>query len=270
MWDQFIDRSIDGLDVFIQTNVVGTTSLLTQAHSYWNSLSGPEKESFRFIHVSTDEVFGSLGQEGLFSEVSPYEPNSPYAASKAASDHFVGAWHKTYGLPSIITNCSNNYGPYHLPEKLIPLTILNALENRLIPIYGDGRQIRDWMHVNGHVIGLVKAFTDGVPGQTYCFGGNMERTNMEVVDSICEAVDRIALGREPAKSLIRLVEDRPGHDRRYAMDISKVQRDLNWSPSFDFNTGLEKTVDWYVSNRDWWEPLLDFAQKRVGRGRSSA
>ncbi|KFC63295.1 dTDP-glucose 4,6-dehydratase [Bosea sp. LC85] len=252
--ESHVDRSIDGPGAFIQTNVVGTFVLLQVALDHWRALPQDEKISFRFHHVSTDEVFGSLGAEGLFSETTPYQPTSPYSASKAASDHLVRAWHHTYGLPVVLSNCSNNYGPYHFPEKLIPLVILNALEGKELPVYGDGGQVRDWLHVEDHARALCLIAATGRPGESYNVGGNAERTNLDVVRAICGLVDRqapdVAIGSR--EKLIRFVADRPGHDRRYAIDASKIARELGWSPRESFESGLEKTVCWYLANPDWW------------------
>lgn len=252
--ESHVDRSIDGPGAFIQTNVVGTFVLLQAALEQWRALPQDERISFRFHHVSTDEVFGSLGAEGLFSETTPYQPTSPYSASKAASDHLVRAWHHTYGLPVVLSNCSNNYGPYHFPEKLIPLVILNALEGKELPVYGDGGQVRDWLHVEDHARALSLIAETGRPGESYNVGGNAERTNLDVVRAICGLVDSfapdVAIG--PREKLIRFVADRPGHDRRYAIDASKIARELGWSPWESFESGLEKTVRWYLANPEWW------------------
>lgn len=252
--ESHVDRSIDGPGAFIQTNVVGTFVLLQVALDHWRALPQDGKISFRFHHVSTDEVFGSLGAEGLFSETTPYQPTSPYSASKAASDHLVRAWHHTYGLPVVLSNCSNNYGPYHFPEKLIPLVILNALEGKELPVYGDGGQVRDWLHVEDHARALCLIAATGRPGESYNVGGNAERTNLDVVRAICGLVDRqapdVAIGSR--EKLIRFVADRPGHDRRYAIDASKIARELGWSPRESFESGLEKTVCWYLANPEWW------------------
>ncbi len=252
--ESHVDRSIDGPGAFIQTNIVGTYTLLQAALAHWRGLPAQEQASFRFHHVSTDEVFGSLGPEGAFSETSPYQPNSPYSASKAASDHLVRAWQHTYGLPVVLSNCSNNYGPYHFPEKLIPLVILNALEGKELPVYGDGGQVRDWLHVEDHARALVLVAEQGRPGESYNVGGNAERTNLAVVRAICALMDALApdaaIGRR--ESLIRFVADRPGHDQRYAIDASKIAAEFGWRPQESFESGLEKTVRWYLDNRDWW------------------
>ena len=263
--ESHVDRSIDGPSVFLETNVIGTFNLVTNALAYWTDLDGKRKSAFRLIHVSTDEVFGSLGPSGHFTEESRYQPNSPYAASKASADHFARAWQRTYGLPVIITNCSNNYGPNQLPEKLIPLAILNALEGRNIPVYGDGQQVRDWIYVDDHVDGLVVAAVKGRPGEVYCFGGSYELSNLSVVEQICDLVDARKSGPTATKALISHVDDRPGHDARYAISNEKVIRDLGWSPKTDFTDGLAKTVDWYIENRTWWEPLRHHSEERLGQ-----
>lgn len=250
-----VDRSIDGPAEFLNTNVVGSFALLDAAVSYWRRLASERKDNFRFLHVSTDEVFGSLGDEGLFHEDSIYQPNSPYAASKAASDHFVRAWHHTYGLPTLITNCSNNYGPYHFPEKLIPLTILNALEGKPLPVYGRGENIRDWLFVEDHAEALLLVAERGRPGESYNIGARNERKNIDVVRFICalldEMVPRPSIHRR--ESLITFVSDRPGHDLRYAIDPGKIERELSWHPTETFESGLRKTVSWYINNASWWE-----------------
>jgi dTDP-glucose 4,6-dehydratase len=252
--ESHVDRSIDGPGEFVQTNVVGTFQLLQAALGYWRDLTGPAKEQFRFHHVSTDEVYGSLGPTGLFTETTAYDPRSPYSASKAASDHLVSAYHHTYGLPTVMTNCSNNYGPYHFPEKLIPLIILNALEGKKLPVYGDGRQVRDWLFVDDHAAALIAVATKGRVGETYNVGGNAERENIQVVQAICALVDEFspdaAIG--PRSGLISYVTDRPGHDRRYAIDCTKVMNELGWRPSVTFEEGLRRTVEWYLENRVWW------------------
>jgi len=253
--ESHVDRSIDGPGEFIQTNVVGTYALLQAALDYWRKLSPERRAAFRFHHISTDEVFGSLGAEGFFHEEYPYQPSSPYSASKAASDHFVRAWHHTYGLPTLVTNCSNNYGPYHFPEKLIPLVILNALEGKPLPVYGRGENVRDWLFVEDHARALILAAERGRPGETYAIGGHNERSNIEVVRAICALMDELAPDERigPHEGLIRFVEDRPGHDLRYAIDASKIERELGWRPLETFDTGLRKTVEWYLENRDWWQ-----------------
>ncbi|HST95356.1 MAG TPA: dTDP-glucose 4,6-dehydratase [Microvirga sp.] len=253
--ESHVDRSIDGPGEFLQTNVVGTYSLLQAALAYWRGLSPERQAAFRFHHVSTDEVFGSLGHEGFFHEEYPYQPSSPYSASKAASDHFVRAWHHTYGLPTLVTNCSNNYGPYHFPEKLIPLTILNAIEGKPLPVYGQGTNVRDWLYVDDHARALILAAERGRPGETYAIGGHNERRNIDVVQAICALVDELAPNAAigPRERLITYVSDRPGHDLRYAVDASKIERDLGWRPAETFESGLRKTVEWYLENREWWE-----------------
>ena len=269
--ESHVDRSIDGPAAFVETNVVGTFRLLEAARAYWNELPDPERREFRFLHVSTDEVYGSLGPEGKFVETSPYAPNSPYSASKAASDHFVRAYHHTYGLPTLVTNCSNNYGPYQFPEKLIPLVILNAVEGRPLPVYGDGRQIRDWLYVEDHCRAIRTVLAKGVPGEVYNIGGNCERANIEVVQAICAAVDRLRPGlpHSPCTSLITFVKDRPGHDRRYAIDSGKIQAKLGWQPRENFISGLERTVRWYLENPTWVERITSgkYRRERLGLGK---
>jgi dTDP-glucose 4,6-dehydratase len=269
--ESHVDRSIDGPRAFLQANVCGTFELLDAARRYWDSLAAGARRGFRFLHVSTDEVFGSLGPEGWFTEETPYDPRSPYSASKAASDHFVRAFFHTYGLPALVTNCSNNYGPYQHPEKLIPLTILNALEGRPLPVYGDGRNVRDWLYVEDHARALRRVLEAGEPGQTYAIGGRNERTNLEVVEAICRSVDEAqpGLAHAPCRALIRHVADRPGHDRRYAIDASKIARDLGWSPREDFDSGLKRTVRWYLENRRWVERAASGPDRgeRLGLGR---
>jgi len=325
--ESHVDRSIDGPAEFIQTNVVGTSVLLEAARAYWKGLqeSEPEKaDGFRFHHISTDEVYGDLaecealgvrGEENggealgvrgeekpltsealtphsspakpLFTETTPYSPSSPYSASKAGSDHLVRAWQRTFGLPTLVTNCSNNYGPYHFPEKLIPLMILNALAGKPLPVYGDGQQIRDWLYVEDHARALIKVATEGQIGETYNIGGHNEKTNLEVVETICEILDELVLGEErgvrgeesnpspakrspltPHRELITFVADRPGHDLRYAIDAGKIERELGWVPEETFETGLRKTVEWYLNNRDWWQRVLDgsYQGERLGVG----
>jgi dTDP-glucose 4,6-dehydratase len=253
--ESHVDRSIDGPGDFVQTNVVGTFTLLQASLAYWRGLVPDAREGFRFHHISTDEVFGSLGPDGFFHEEYPYQPNSPYSASKAASDHFVRAWHHTYGLPTVTTNCSNNYGPYHFPEKLIPLTILNALEGKPLPVYGKGENVRDWLYVDDHADALILVAEEGRPGETYNIGGWNERANIDVVRAICTLVDELAPNRliGPRERLITFVQDRPGHDLRYAIDAKKMERELGWRPKETFDTGLRKTVTWYLNNRPWWE-----------------
>lgn len=250
-----VDRSIDGPAAFIQTNVVGTANLLEVARAHWEGLPDDAKARFRFHHISTDEVFGSLGPTGAFTEESPYAPNSPYSASKAGSDHLVRAWRETFGLPTVVSNCSNNYGPCQFPEKLIPLMILNALEGKPLPVYGSGLQIRDWLHVDDHAEALIAVATRGVVGESYNVGGNAERTNIDVARTICRLLDELQPASPycPHEQLIVHVADRPGHDARYAIDASKIARDLDWQPRENFESGLRKTVEWYLQNRDWWE-----------------
>jgi len=259
--ESHVDRSIDGPAPFVHTNIVGTQVLLECVRRYWDPLPADRKQAFRFLHVSTDEVFGSLGATGLFSETTPYNPSSPYSASKAASDHLVNAWHRTYGLPVLVTNCSNNYGPYQFPEKLIPLMILKALRGESLPVYGDGLQVRDWLYVDDHVRALYRVLAAGRIGETYNVGGHNEQTNLGVVQTLCEVLDRIATPRPPGidryEDLVSFVADRPGHDRRYAIDASKVGRELGWQPLETFPTGLEKTVRWYLDNPHWWSRVLD-------------
>jgi dTDP-glucose 4,6-dehydratase len=251
--ESHVDRSIHGPGDFIQTNVVGTFTLLEAARGYWSGLNEADKAAFRFHHISTDEVFGSLGAEGMFSESTAYDPRSPYSASKASSDHLVRAWHHTYGLPVVVTNCSNNYGPFHFPEKLIPLMILNALAGKPLPIYGKGENVRDWLFVDDHARALRRVFEAGTVGETYCVGGNAERTNMQVVDALCALLDKHS-PRTDGRSYTEqktFVSDRPGHDLRYAIDASKLRRELGWSPTETFESGLEKTVRWYLDNPEW-------------------
>lgn len=253
--ESHVDRSIDGPGEFIQTNIVGTATLLQVTLSYWKSLSAEAKKHFRFHHISTDEVYGELGETGLFTETTPYSPNSPYSASKASSDHLVRAWHHTYGLPVLITNCSNNYGPYHFPEKLIPLVILNALEGKALPVYGKGEQVRDWLYVDDHARALRVVLEQGEVGQTYNIGGHNEKKNIDVVKAICQHLDELR-PRSDGKAYeeqITFVQDRPGHDLRYAIDASKIERELGWKPSETFESGLRKTVHWYLDNPTWWE-----------------
>ena len=268
--ESHVDRSIDGPAEFVQTNVVGTFRLLEAAREYWSKLSGVEKEAFRFLHVSTDEVFGSLGPTGAFTETTPYAPNSPYSASKAASDHFVRAYHHTYGLPTLITNCSNNYGPYQFPEKLIPLMILNALEGKPLPVYGDGQNVRDWLYVEDHCTAIRRVLAAGRVGEVYNIGGNSERANLTVVETICDAVDRLRPGlrHAPCRSLITFVKDRPGHDRRYAIDTSKISDQLGWQPAHNLTTGLADTVAWYLSHPTWVERVTSgkYRRERLGLG----
>jgi dTDP-glucose 4,6-dehydratase len=266
--ESHVDRSIDGPAAFVETNVVGTLGLLESARDYWRALEGKSREDFRFLHVSTDEVYGTLGAEGKFTETTPYAPNSPYSASKAASDHLVRAFHHTYGLPTVTTNCSNNYGPYQFPEKLIPLVIQKALAGQALPVYGDGLNIRDWLFVGDHCSAIRRVLDAGRVGETYNVGGNAERTNIAVVKSICALLDAhqpLADGRH-RESLITYVKDRPGHDRRYAIDAGKLQRELGWQPSQTFETGIEQTVNWYLSNQPWVQRVLDgsYRMERLG------
>jgi dTDP-glucose 4,6-dehydratase len=256
--ESHVDRSIDRPADFVVTNVLGTFQMLDAALAYWSRLSGPRREAFRFLHVSTDEVYGSLGPQGLFSESSPYDPSSPYSASKAAADHFVRAYHRTFGLPVLVTNCSNNYGPYQFPEKLIPLMILNAVAGKPLPVYGDGGNIRDWLFVEDHCRALECVLAGGRPGETYNIGGSCERTNLEVVQRICRTVDELRPGlpHAPCTSLITFVRDRPGHDRRYAIDSSRIRAALGWQPERDFESGLRETVRWYLENSRWIERVL--------------
>ena len=250
--ESHVDRSIDGPAAFVQTNVVGTFALLQESLRHWRALAEPDRARFRFLHVSTDEVFGSLGTEGLFTETTPYSPNSPYSATKAASDHLVRAWHHTYGLPTLTTNCSNNYGPYQFPEKLVPLMIQNALTGTPLPVYGRGENVRDWLYVDDHADALLTVLERGAPGETYNVGGHNEWTNIDVVRAICAAVDALAPDSAgPRERLIRFVADRPGHDLRYAIDSSRIQRELGWRPRETFETGLRKTVAWYLANQAW-------------------
>lgn len=250
--ESHVDRSIHGPGEFVQTNVVGTFSLLEEARAYWGTLVEPAKSRFRFLHVSTDEVYGSLGStDPAFSETTPYAPNSPYAASKAASDHLVRAYHHTYGMPVITTNCSNNYGPLQFPEKLIPLMILNALNGKPLPVYGDGKNVRDWLHVSDHCSGIRAALAKGKPGETYNIGGNSEKTNLEVVHAVCTILDELHPAGAPHAKLITYVKDRPGHDQRYAINAEKIRRELGWEPQERFEKGLRRTVEWYLNNGDW-------------------
>ncbi len=266
--ESHVDRSIDGPAAFIETNITGTHNLLEAARAHWQGLDDARRARFRFIHVSTDEVFGSLGPIGAFSLTSPYAPNSPYAASKAAADHLVRAWGHTYGLPVIVTNCTNNYGPRQFPEKLIPLVILNALEGKKLPVYGQGTNVRDWLHVDDHAEGLWQALSRGSVGATYLFGGEAERTNLQVVEAICAVLDRLVPVSTPRRALITLVTDRPGHDQRYAMDIAATRAELGWAPGVDFETGLEATIRWYLENEGWWRPVREghYAGERLGLG----
>ena len=266
--ESHVDRSITGSASFIQTNIVGTHALLESTLGYWKTLSTDKKDQFRFLAVSTDEVYGSLGPTGYFSETTAFDPRSPYSASKAASDHLVSAWSHTYGLPVVISNCSNNYGPYHFPEKLIPLMIINAMNDKPLPVYGDGSNIRDWLFVQDHARALRLLVEHGRPGETYCIGGRAERTNIDVVTALCGLFDPIRSrpAGETAKRLITFVQDRPGHDKRYAIDSTKIETELGWKPSVSFEHGLRCTVDWYLANRTWWEPIINgvYAGTRLG------
>src|SRR5271154_6461446 len=251
--ESHVDRSIDGPAAFIETNIVGTFVMLSEALAYWRNLKPQARDAFRFLHVSTDEVFGSLGSEGLFREDSPYQPNSPYSASKASADHLARAWRHTYGLPTILTNCSNNYGPYHFPEKLIPLAILNAIEGKPLPVYGRGENVRDWLYVEDHAAALLLVARRGEVGQSYNIGGANERRNIDVVHAICDRLDAVRpRARGSHRGQIEFVVDRPGHDQRYAIDAAKIGRELGWRPRETFETGLDKTVRWYLDNPDWW------------------
>ena len=257
--ESHVDRSIDGPGEFITTNIVGTYTLLEGARAYWASLPEDERRNFKFHHISTDEVYGSLGETGLFTEETSYKPNSPYSASKASSDHLVRAWYETYKFPVVTSNCSNNYGPFHFPEKLIPVIILNALEGRPLPVYGNGANIRDWLYVEDHAEALLTVFERGRLGETYNIGGNNERKNIDVVKTICQILDEVrpqASGK-PHASLIKFVQDRPGHDLRYAIDATKISRELGWAPSESFETGIRKTVLWYLENTPWYKRILD-------------
>ena len=274
--ESHVDRSIDDPSPFIETNIVGTFALLEVTRKYLAAQPKDKKRAFRFLHVSTDEVYGSLGETGLFSETTPYAPNSPYAASKASADHLVRAWHETYGLPTVITNCSNNYGPLQFPEKLIPLMVLNALDGKPLPIYGDGGNIRDWLYVEDHCAGILLALQHGQPGGKYNIGGGNERTNLQIVDGICAEVEAIlpaaenpalkAQGKSSYQELKTFVADRPGHDKRYAIDASKIRAELGWQPAYDFESGLAKTVRWYFENRKWCETVLagKYERERLG------
>lgn len=273
--ESHVDRSIDGPGAFIETNVVGTFRLLNAALAYWRELPAARQEAFRFHHISTDEVFGDLPfDSGIFTEETPYAPSSPYSASKAASDHLVRAWHETYGLPVVLSNCSNNYGPFHFPEKLIPLVILNALDEKPLPVYGQGANVRDWLFVEDHATALELIATKGIPGESYNVGGRSEQTNLAVVQTICNILDSKRPRRNGAsyRDLVTFVTDRPGHDRRYAIDASKIERDLGWRPQETFETGLARTIDWYLSNDWWWGPIRNerYAGERLGAARKVA
>lgn len=271
--ESHVDRSIDGPAAFIETNVMGTYHLLEAARQYWSNLDEARQSAFRFHHISTDEVYGDLeGTDDLFTETTSYAPSSPYSASKASSDHLVRAWQRTYGLPTLVTNCSNNYGPYHFPEKLIPLMILNALDGKPLPVYGDGMQIRDWLFVEDHARALYKVVNEGVVGETYNIGGHNEKANIEVVKTICALLEELRLdkpaGVESYESLITYVKDRPGHDVRYAIDATKIAQELGWTPEETFESGIRKTVEWYLNNPQWWQRVLDgsYSLERLGAG----
>lgn len=270
--ESHVDRSIDGPSAFIQTNIVGTYSLLEVARSYWQNLSDGKKSVFKFHHISTDEVYGDLdGTDDLFTETTSYSPSSPYSASKASSDHLVRAWQRTYGLPTIVTNCSNNYGPYHFPEKLIPLVILNALEGKALPVYGNGQQIRDWLYVEDHARALYKVITEGKIGETYNIGGHNEKANIDVVKTICSILDELQpqTNGQNYESLITYVKDRPGHDLRYAIDASKIQNDLGWVPEETFDSGIRKTIEWYLNNLEWCHNVQDGSYQRERLGENA-
>jgi dTDP-glucose 4,6-dehydratase len=268
--ESHVDRSIDGPGEFIRTNIVGTFTILQEALRHWRTLSPEKRASFRFLHISTDEVFGSLGEDGLFTETTAYAPNSPYSASKASSDHLVRAWRETYGLPALVTNCSNNYGPYHFPEKLIPHMIIKGLAGEKLPVYGDGQNIRDWLYVEDHAKALTLVLERGVVGETYNVGGRNERTNLHVVETICDLLDEMAPNAaDSRRNLISFVADRPGHDRRYAIDASKLERELGWKAEENFETGIAKTVRWYLDQQPWWNAILErgYTASRVGLNR---
>lgn len=269
--ESHVDRSIDGPAAFIETNIVGTYTLLEAARAYWNSLNDERKAAFRFHHISTDEVYGDLeGTDDLFTETTPYAPSSPYSASKASSDHLVRAWLRTYGLPTIVTNCSNNYGPFHFPEKLIPLMILNALDGKPLPVYGNGQQIRDWLFVEDHARALYKVVTEGKVGETYNIGGHNEKANIDVVRTICSLLEELVPNKPKGvakyEDLITYVKDRPGHDVRYAIDAAKIGRELGWKPQETFESGIRKTVEWYLNNKKWWSRVLDGSYNRERLG----
>jgi dTDP-glucose 4,6-dehydratase len=268
--ESHVDRSVDGPADFIQTNLVGTFCMLQAALDHWRKIDADSQANFRFHHISTDEVFGSLGSDGFFTEATRYDPRSPYSASKAGSDHLVRAWHHTYGLPVLITNCSNNYGPYHFPEKLIPLVILKCLSGEPLPVYGDGSNVRDWLYVDDHVSALATVFEKGRVGESYMVGGNSERTNLEVVHAICDTLDDIRprADMQSYRAQIHFVTDRPGHDFRYAIDASKLRDELGWTPKEDFQSGIAKTINWYLDNQSWWESILSgsYSGERLGLG----
>jgi dTDP-glucose 4,6-dehydratase len=263
--ESHVDRSIDGPAAFIETNILGTFNMLAQTLDYWNGLASEAKDRFRFHHISTDEVFGSLGPDGFFTEETAYDPRSPYSASKASSDHLVRAWHHTYGLPVLVTNCSNNYGPYHFPEKLIPLMIIKGLAGEALPVYGEGLNVRDWLYVDDHVRALTRVFEAGTPGETYIIGGHAERTNLDVVHRICDTLDALSPANRSRRDQITYVADRPGHDHRYAIDPVKLERELGWAAQESFETGIERTVRWYLENETWWRPILErYSGQRLG------
>lgn len=270
--ESHVDRSIDGPAAFIQTNLVGTFQVLESVLAYWRGLAPPERDAFRLHHISTDEVYGSLGETGLFTETTAYDPRSPYSASKAGSDHLVSAWRHTYGLPTLITNCSNNYGPFHFPEKLIPLMIVKCLAGEPLPVYGQGANIRDWLYVEDHARAIQRVFEAGRPGETYNIGGNCERRNLEVVESICGILDLVSPRSDKTsyRNQISFVADRPGHDLRYAIDARKIRDELGWSPRETFETGLRKTVEWFLENRDWWGDILARGAADARRGLAKA
>ena len=255
--ESHVDRSIDSAADFIQTNIVGTYAILEAARSYWSGLSSSHKENFRFLQVSTDEVFGSLGRDGSFNETTAYDPSSPYSASKAAGDHLAMAWHRTYSLPIMVTNCSNNYGPYQFPEKLIPLMFINALQGKSLPVYGNGSNIRDWLFVDDHARALHAVLIKGTPGERYNIGSNSEQTNLQVVHAVCNFLDNVKPSVQPHCNLIKMIADRPGHDFRYAINTGKIKKELGWNARESFSSGLEKTLHWYLTNQAWWKPLLD-------------
>lgn len=265
--ESHVDRSIDGSAEFIKTNINGTHTLLEEARSYWNSMGKSKKDAFRFLHISTDEVYGSLGADGYFTEKTPYDPRSPYSSSKAASDHLVRAWYHTYGLPVLITNCSNNYGPYQFPEKLIPVVILKAMQGEKIPVYGSGENVRDWLYVDDHAKALLRVISDGKIGETYNIGGHNEKKNIEVVHNICDTLDELVPKHSNYRDQIHFVTDRPGHDFRYAIDASKIQHELGWTPEETFETGIKKTIRWYLDNMDWVEAVTDknYDLERLGK-----
>ena len=263
--ESHVDRSISGAGVFLETNIMGTATLLEAVRAWRDGLPAERRDGFRMLHISTDEVYGSLGPTGLFTEETPYDPSSPYSASKAASDHLVRAWVRTYGLPCVISNCSNNYGPYHFPEKLIPLVILNAMAGKPLPVYGDGQNVRDWLYVEDHARALVTVLEKGRIGEKYNIGGHNERTNLEVVERICDLMDEMAPKTSPHRELITFVTDRPGHDHRYAIDASKIETELGWRAQETFETGIARTVRWYLDNEAWWRPLRErYAGERLG------